>query len=498
MSLRKAFLVTAAFSLSSFLYATPLTKEKLDKLLPLFEQRLEECMKESHTPGLAIAIIIDNQVAYIKGFGEKRIGEKSPITPDTLFQVASLSKPMSSTVIAALVGENIVEWDSRVNQLDPEFQLMVPWVTTQLTLRDLLSHRSGLPDQAGDLLEDLGFDQATILHQLCLDPNSGFRAKFQYTNFGYTEAALAAAKAAGTTWDVLVRQKLIDPLHMDSTSTKFADFINNPNRADLHFIQEGVAKPLFQRNSDSQTPAGGFSTNMNDFTKWMILQLSEGKYDGKQIISAKALEETHIPSITRGDNDFYGMGWNIKYGKQGEKVISHSGGFTLGARTYTKLIPSEKFGITVFANAAVSGLPEAVIDIFMDLKETGRVNQNWLAIWNERFELLYGVKTKSLPTPQNKSEPLPLKAYTGSYSNAYFGELNIVEKEGKLQLTIGPLAKTFILNFLNRDAFFFSAQTENLAGFYQVIFTVDGLGMANQVFINAFNDNGWGTFKKNK
>lgn len=496
MSLRKALLFTVACSLSSFLYATPLTKEKLDKIIPLFEQQIEEGMKETHTPGLIAAIIVDNQVVYIKGFGEKRIGERSPVAPDTVFQVASISKPMTSTVIAALVGEHVVEWDSRVNQLDPGFQLGVPWITTQLTLKDLLSHRSGLPTAAGDLLEDIGFDQAAILHQLRLEPISGFRAKFQYTNLGYTEAALAAAKAAGIPWDALVRQKLIDPLGMTSTSTKFADFINNPNRADLHFVQEGVPKLLYKRNPDPQTPAGGFSTNMNDFTKWMILQLSGGKYDGKQIIAAKALEETHIPVIVRGDNGFYGLGWNISYGKQGEKVISHSGGFTVGVRTFTKLIPSEKFGIAVFTNAAVSGLPEAVIDSFMDLKETGRVEQNWLAIWNERFDILYGVRTKSLPTPENKSEPLPLRAYIGSYSNEYYGELNVAEKEGKLQLTIGT--QSFLLNFLNRDTFSFSAKTENLAGYYQVIFTVDGLGIANQVFIDAFNDNGWGTFKKIK
>ena len=176
--------------------------------------------------------------------GCRQAGGDLPVTPDTVFQVASVSKPLTSTVLAALVGEQKVDWDTPVNELDPQFQLSDPWVTKQLTLKDLLSHRSGLPDHAGDLLEDLGFDQQSIMQKLRLEPLKGFRSNYAYTNFGFTEAALAAAKASNMSWKALVQEKLLNPLGMTATSTTFQGYLSNPNKADIHFISKGKAEPL--------------------------------------------------------------------------------------------------------------------------------------------------------------------------------------------------------------------------------------------------------------
>lgn len=494
--LRKALLSISVFLVPPLFGGAPQNMEKLRSLLPTFEQQIKEGMQETHVPGVVVAIIMDNQVVYMKGFGVRKVEENALMDPETVFQIASVSKPIATTVIAALVGEHVVEWDSRVNELDPSFLLQDPWITRELTLKDLLSHRGGLPDHAGDLLEDVGFDQASILYKLRFAPLAHFRARFEYTNFGFTEAALAAAKAAHVSWDELVRQKLIDPLGLTATSTRYADFINRGNRAGLHVIRENSAKTLYKRDPDAQTPAGGISTNMQDFTKWMALQLSEGQYQGKQIISEEAIKQTHLPAITRGSNQFYGLGWNVSYNQRGNTVISHLGGFDLGTETSVHLIPDEKFGIAVFVNASRTGLTEAIISTFKELKETGRVEKKWVSIWRERFHILFPDPITSFPTPQNSSPPLPFNAYTGVYANDYFGEVTLFDKEGKLYLAIGPKPEQFLLTSLNRDTFSFETRGENSNGLTQLIFTVDGTGVASQLAIEAFNANGLGVFQK--
>lgn len=492
MSLKSIFFLCCMMMCS--LYSA--NDDNIRAILPEFEQLMQEKMKEAHVPGMAIAVIADNEVVFLKGFGVRKVGENQPITPETVFQIASLSKPLTSTVLAALVGEKIVDWDSRVNQLDPQFELEVPWVTSELTLKDLLSHRSGLPDHAGDLLEDLGFDQKTIFHKLRLEPIVGFRAQFLYTNFGFSEAAIAAAKAANTNWDTLVQQKLFTPLGMASAAVTFSDYIKQTNRAEGHVIQDGNPQPLYQRNPDAQSPAGGMSMNLNDFTKWMLLQLSGGQYDGKQIIPEESLKQTYVPAITKGNNSFYGLGWIVYYNERGHTVISHSGGFALGAGTFVQLIPEEKFGIAVFTNRTPDGFAEAVGDIFHDLKETGSVEKNWLAIWKERFQTVIPKPITSFPFPKNRSGPLPLNAYTGSYQNDYFDAITVFNKEGKLYLSIGPKPETVLLTPLNRDAFYFQMRTENISDLNQVIFTIDGSGLANQLVIDVLNQNGHGTFTR--
>src|SRR5207247_7748109 len=177
-------------------------------------------------PGVAIAVVFQDKIVYAKGFGVRDVNTKAPVDADTVFQLASVSKPIGSTVVAELVGEGKITWDSKLNVLDSSFAMFDPWVTREITIRDMYSHRSGLPDHAGDLLEDLGFTRAEILHRLRYQhPDSSFRSHYAYTNFGMTEAAVAAAKAYGQEWEALCHEKLYKPLGMTSTSSRYAEFI---------------------------------------------------------------------------------------------------------------------------------------------------------------------------------------------------------------------------------------------------------------------------------
>jgi CubicO group peptidase (beta-lactamase class C family) len=168
-----------------------------------------------------------------------------------------MSKPVGATVVAALVGKGRIDWDTRIAELDPEFAMHTPWVNDQITIRDLYAHRSGLPDHAGDLLEDLGFPREEILHRLhFLEPSSSFRSGYAYTNFGLTEAGVAAASAYDLEWEDASAQYLYEPLGMTSTSSRYADFDGRENKAVGHVMADGQWVHREQRQPDAESPAG--------------------------------------------------------------------------------------------------------------------------------------------------------------------------------------------------------------------------------------------------
>src|SRR5205823_3508902 len=311
-----------------------------------------------------------------------------------------------------------------------------PWATREITIRDMYAHRSGLPEHAGDLLEDLGFTRAEILYRLRYQhPASSFRSHYAYTNFGMTEGGIAAANAYGLEWEEAAAQRLYKPLGMTATSSRYADFVARPNKALGHVLVDGKWVQKFKRDPDTESPAGGVSSSVNDLTKWMRLQLANGKFGGKQIVDEKALAETHHPQILIGFNpatrlpSFYGLGWNVSYDQEGRLRLNHSGAFALGAATHVNLVPDEQLGIVVL-------------------------------------------------------------------TNAYFGDISIVEKAGGLAIEQGPMKMTFAIQHYDRDTFTYETQGENAVGRSGITFAIGPDGKATQVVVENLNVRGEGTFKR--
>src|SRR3982751_6691457 len=361
-----------------------ITSEQVTHAIQEIEMLAQKQIQESALPGLAIAVVFQDKTVYAKGFGVPDTNTKLPIDPDTVFQLASLSKPIGSTVVAELVGEGKITWDSKLSALDPTFEMFDPWVTREITLRDMYAHRSGLPDHAGDLLEDLGFTRSEILFRLRYQhPHSSFRSHYAYTNFGMTEAAVAAVKPYRLEWEEACAQKLYKPLGMTSTSSRYADFTARQNKALGHVFVNGKWEQKFKRDPDAQSPTGGGSFSVNDVAKWMRLQLANGRFNGKQIVSEKPLAETHHPHMLTGFNPFtnmptfYGLGWNVSYDEQDRLRLNHSGGFDLGAATYVNLVPAEQLGIVVLTNGHPMGIAEALGTIFADIALYGKPTQDW-------------------------------------------------------------------------------------------------------------------------
>src|SRR5205814_6536936 len=308
------------------------TSEQVTRAIQELEKLAQKQIQENALPGLAIAVVFQDKAVYAKGFGVRDASAKNPVDADTVFQLASLSKPIGSTVVAELVGEGKITWDSKLSVLDPTFAMFDPWVTREIAIRDMYAHRSGLPEHAGDLLEDLGFTRAEILHRLRYQhPRSSFRSHYAYTNFGMTEGAVAAAKAYGLEWEDASEQKLYKPVGMNSTSSRHADFVARSNKTLGHVLVDGRWVQKFKRDPDAQSPTGGVSSSVNDVAKWMRLQLANGKFDGKQIVDENALAETHHPHMLTGLNPFTGLptfgglGWNVSYDQEGRLRFNHSG-----------------------------------------------------------------------------------------------------------------------------------------------------------------------------
>jgi CubicO group peptidase (beta-lactamase class C family) len=192
------------------------TSEQVTHAVQELEKLAQKQIQENAVPGIAIAVVFQDKTVYAKGFGVRDVNTKQPIDADTVFQLASVSKSIGSTVVAELVGEGKITWDSKLSALDPAFAMFDPWVTREITIRDMYTHRSSLPEHAGDLLEDLGFTRAEILHRLRYQhPDSSFRSHYAYTNFGMTEGGVAAAQAYGLDWEKASEEKLYRPFGHD-------------------------------------------------------------------------------------------------------------------------------------------------------------------------------------------------------------------------------------------------------------------------------------------
>src|SRR6266480_585540 len=483
------------------------TSEQVMHAVQEVEKLAQKQIDQNAVPGLAIAVVFQDKVVYAKGFGVRDVNTKAPVDADTVFQLASVSKPIGSTLVAELVGEGKVTWDSKLSVLNPTFTMFDPWVTHEITIRDMYAHRSGLPEHAGDLLEDLGFARGEILYRLRHQhPGSSFRSHYAYTNFGVTEGGVAAAKAYGLEWEEASEQKLYRPLGMISTSSRYADFVARPNKALGHVLADGKWVPKFKRNPDAQSPAGGVSSSVNDVAKWLRLQLGNGKFDGKQIVDEKALTETHQPNMLTGFSpftglpSFYGLGWNVSDDEQGRLRLNHSGAFALGAATLVNLVPAEQLGVVVLTNAYPIGIAEALGTTFVDTALYGKPTQDWFAIFKQAFSNPAAVGTVlgfdySTP-PASPGSALKNSAYLGKYTSDYFGEIPVLEKDGGLAIVEGPSNKTFPMQHYDRDTFTYETAGENAVGRSGITFTIGPDGRATRVVVENLNVRGEGAFKR--
>ncbi|MDQ0674400.1 CubicO group peptidase (beta-lactamase class C family) [Pseudarthrobacter siccitolerans] len=486
-----------------------LDRRKVDHALAQLDGQIQSAMEHTGLPGMAVAVVYQDEVVYSKGFGVREVGKPEEISPDTVFQVASVSKPLASTVVAGLVGREVINWTDPVIEHNRSFALKDDYVTRNATFADLLSHRSGLRTASGDLLEDLGFDRAYILGHLNQEPLDTFRSSYNYSNFGYTEGGQAAADALKVTWEDLADEVLFRPLGMSASSYRYSDYERATNKATIHVPlgnKQWAAK--YRRNADSEAPAGGASSSVRDLAQWLRLQLGNGSYEGKPVIDAAALQTSHVPHAVSGPasapaarSRFYGLGWNVSYDDQARVQLGHSGAFNLGAATAVAMLPGEQLAIVALTNGRPQGIPEAITAGFLDTAQHGSPTVDWLAFTEGAFKRIDESEKPEVDYTKAAPAPSPAKAnsaYTGTYNNSYYGPLVVLEEGGKLAMRMGPPANptTFLLTHFDGDTFSFESIGENANGLAGALFAETGGGSSPSVTLDFYDRTGLGTFTR--
>ncbi len=480
---------------------------RIDSAIASLDGIATQIQKRTGVPGLAIAVVRDGKIVYAKGFGVRKIGTNLRVDRYTVFELASVSKSLSATIVAAEVGAGKVKWSDLIAKEIPNFTLRDPWVGSHVTIADMFAHRSGLPDHAGDVLEDLGFTRSEIISRLRYWPLSPFRISFGYTNYGFTAGAQAAANADHLSWDDLANIMLFKPLGMTSTGYRFSDYESNPNRAWLHLktAHGWEANRDDLASYDVAAPAGGAHSNVIDMAKWMILQLNDGRYDGKQIIAKRPLEETHTPQIVSGPVGadgrvpFNGLGAALSYDALGHLRVSHSGAMEQGEATAYELLPAAHLGIVVLTNGFPIGVPEAITQMFYDRVEFGKDQRDWLAFYGHAFDAMSAQlrgKLVGKTPPANAAAARSNDAYVGTYASDLYGPATISASSKGLNLTIGPKHMVFPLRHWSGDTFVFRPGGGGFRAVSKLEFIPASSDHPAKLTIEWLNESGLGTFIK--
>jgi len=342
--------------------------ELLEQRLDLLVEQLEQQRQTLHVPGMAIAVVKDDEVVLTHGFGAANVETETPVTPETIFAIGSPTKAFTSTLVGMLVDEGKMSWDDPVTKYLPYFQMNVESddESTEVTLRDVLSHRTGFTRMGLLFASGQIPREEVLLDSTKAEPYVPFREKFYYSNVMYMSAGVAAGKAAGTDWDTLIKERIFESLDMDSTTTSVLQ-AEKDSRLSLGYLwdedlQVYEYKPM--RNVDNIGPAGAINSNVLDMAQWVRLQLGLGEYEGQRLISEENLRETWTSHIEIAEGVGYGMGWMIREW-EGQPVIEHGGNID-GFSAQVAMLPESDIGFVLLTNASVSPLPPQAINLVWD------------------------------------------------------------------------------------------------------------------------------------
>ena len=457
-----------------------------------FDQYVTRSMAAWQVPGLAVAIVRNDSVVLARGYGVRTLGRPEPVDARTLFAIGSSSKAFTATAVAMLVDEGKLKWDDPATSYLPGFQLYDPYATRELTVRDLLTHRSGLT--AADLMvfqPSLTRDGA--LHRVrYVKPTYSFRAHFGYQNLMYLAAGQITARLDGVSWDDLIGRRIFKPLGMTASNTSVTLLDRLPNVATPHDEIDDTVQAIPYFNLDVIAPAGAINSNVQDMAQWVRFQLAGGKVAGKPLLSASAFEETHTPQTIVPREGFwklvaqdthllnYGMGWYL-HEYHGRFIVQHGGNID-GMTALVAMMPEERTGLVILTNLDGNDLTYALMYRVFDayLK---RPPKDWSAVLLKadrelRAQGKQELKNREAMRATGTSPSLPLERYAGTYRDSASGDA-IVRREGPgLVLQFGSLVAD--LSHWQYDTFE-AVWRQRRLGKSPVTFTLDADGKVDEL-----------------
>lgn len=441
-----ALIAVAVGLLTTAAFSQALTESQIDALV-------ERSIKAFDVPGISVGVIKDGKVVYAKGHGVRSLRTNEKMDENTLVGIASNSKAFTCIALGMLVDEGKIKWDDRVQDYIPEFKLYAPYVSENFTIKDLLTHRSGLGLGAGDLMffpDGSDFTIKDIIHNLrYLKQVSQFRTKYDYDNNLYIVAGEVIARVSGKSWPEFVEERIMRPLEMSSSAGVYERLKDKSNAIDGHASVEGKVQVIKRSMVRVPAAAGGVNSNITDLTKWVSMLLSKGKYDGgrKHLVSEKVIDEMWSPQtiIRVGapgpyNTHFaaYGLGFFLS-DVNGYKQVTHTGGLE-GMVTEIKMIPELNLGIIVLTNQQEGGAFRSISNQILDgyLGKTGR---DWVTdLSASRKKSLAEAKavTDKIAAEVQKAgtsggATLDPSAVAGKYADAWLGEVTLSLKDGKLR-----------------------------------------------------------------
>lgn len=429
-------------------WSQTLTPVQIDKLA-------EQTMEAFNVPGIAVAVVKDDTVIHMKGYGVSSIITGKKTDENTLFAIASNSKAFTAAALGILVDEGKLNWETKVIDIIPEFRLYNAYVTEDFNIKDLLTHRSGMGLGAGDLMlwpDSSTFTKEEIIHNLrYLRQTSPFRTKYDYDNLLYLVAGEVVARVSRQSWEQFVEERIMKPLGMESSSPSPGRARDRSNMIDAHVPVNGVLQVVPIYESDLLNPAGGIISSVADMTKWVMMQLNQGKYgenQGMQLLSVNTHREmwtpqTIIPVRSAGPyrSHFagYGLGWRLT-DVSGYLQASHTGGLA-GIVTQVTLLPELKLGIIVFTNQQEGSAFTAITNTIKD-GYLGVTGNDWVKTLKEGVErnraeakkITDEIWAKVEANRSKTGAPVDHSTYAGTYSDNWFGDIVISEEGGNLRL----------------------------------------------------------------
>ncbi len=434
--MKKRFLVIIVFQFLFFSFSFS-QQEKIQKI----DTYIQSAMKEWKMPGFAVAIVKNDSIVFAKGYGVKDIRTNEPVNENTLFMIASCTKAFTTAALSILVDQGKIKWEDPVTKYLPNFQMYDPWVTKQMMIKDLVTHRSGLETFSGDILW-LGstYDSKEVIRRSqFLKPTSSFRSKYGYQNIMFSVAGSIVPAVTDTTWGEYINAHIFKPLGMDNSVTSISEMKENGNFAFPHKILKGNVIPYNDFWSiESVAPAGAINSSVADMSQWLRLQLRKGKFNGKQIFSEQQSNEMWSNQMAIGNSN-YGLGWFIRYWN-GKKLLNHGGGMP-GMISDVSILPEENVGLVILSNAE-SGMVTAIRNYVLEVlinKEPKDWSKIMLDGWQKREENFETENKRREEVRVKDTKPsLPLEKFCGTYEDKMYGKAEVTLKDGELYLQFLP------------------------------------------------------------